>query len=59
MLGCMMLYSARTVMPLCIVTIGQEMKWDKQQSVSIYQVLQAVALYHPLLLLSRYIESSL
>lgn len=27
--GCTMLYAARTVMPLCVVTMSQEFSWDK------------------------------
>ncbi len=34
-LGCAAVYAARTAMPLCIVAIGQEMNWDKTDSVSL------------------------
>ncbi|XP_013421814.1 solute carrier family 17 member 9 isoform X1 [Lingula anatina] len=30
--GCSVLYTARTVMPLCVVAISKELKWDKTQS---------------------------
>ncbi|XP_074653726.1 voltage-gated purine nucleotide uniporter SLC17A9-like [Tubulanus polymorphus] len=30
--GCTAVYAARTTMPLCIVSIAEEMKWDKIQS---------------------------
>ena len=29
-----MLYAARTVMPMCVVTVSEEMDWDKTESVS-------------------------
>lgn len=32
-LGTAALYSTRTVMPLCIVSLSKEMNWDKMQSV--------------------------
>ena len=33
-LGCSMIYATRTVMPLCVVAVSQELQWDKTQSVS-------------------------
>ncbi|KAK2194165.1 hypothetical protein NP493_2g17004 [Ridgeia piscesae] len=31
-LGCSMIYATRTVMPLCVVAVSQELQWDKTQS---------------------------
>ena len=32
--GTAMLYAARTVMPMCVVTVSEEMNWDKTEAVT-------------------------
>ncbi|XP_076440135.1 LOW QUALITY PROTEIN: voltage-gated purine nucleotide uniporter SLC17A9-like [Babylonia areolata] len=32
LLGTAMLYAARTIMPMCVVTVSQEMNWDKTEA---------------------------
>ena len=34
MCGTAILYAARTIMPVCIVELADDMKWDKTESVS-------------------------
>lgn len=32
--GCMSIYMTRIIMPLCVVSLAEELHWDKRQSVS-------------------------
>ena len=33
MFACSCLYTTRIIMPLCVVAVGEELKWDKRESV--------------------------